>query len=130
MRASRQLTNTNDLYCDCAVETLLPRAKYYALTTATYFLQQFVIAELSGHLGLGRSSSNMRFGIQIPGFDIFDGHTGIKVKSRSKLKPDVKERRLRSARLKPNGCPRRSRCGQVFQNFSFTNPVQSVSITA
>jgi hypothetical protein len=65
VRASRQLTNANDFYRDCAVETLLPGAKYYALTTATDFLQQFVIAELSWHLRLGRSSFTVRFGIRI-----------------------------------------------------------------
>jgi len=107
VRASRQLTNANDLYRDCAVETLLPRAKYYALTTATDFLQQFVIAELSGHTRLGRSSFTMRFGVCIPRFDIFNGHTAIKVKSHPKLKPDIKERRLSSARPKPDGCPSR-----------------------
>ena len=36
--------------CDCAIETLLPGAKNHALTAATDFLQQFVIAQLSQHL--------------------------------------------------------------------------------
>src|SRR5262249_10437840 len=36
---------------DCAVETLLSRPKYHALTTAADFLQQFVIAQLSQCLG-------------------------------------------------------------------------------
>jgi hypothetical protein len=63
--ASRQLSNANDLYRDCAVETLLPGAKYYALTTATDFLQQFLIAELSGHLRLRRSSFTVQLGIRI-----------------------------------------------------------------
>ena len=52
-------------YRDGAVETLLPGAKYYALTTATDFLQQFVIAELSGRLRLGRSLFTVRLGIRI-----------------------------------------------------------------
>src|SRR4030095_7353893 len=36
--------------CDGAVETLLSRSKHHALTTATDFLQQFVVADLSGQL--------------------------------------------------------------------------------
>jgi hypothetical protein len=55
-------------------------------------------------------------------FGIFNGHTAIKVKSRPKLKPDIKERRLPSARLKPDGCPRRPPCGRVFSKFLVYEP--------
>jgi hypothetical protein len=130
VRARRQLTDANDLYRDCAVETLLPGTKYYALTTATDFLQQFVIAEFSGHLRLGWSSFTVRFGIRIPRFDIFNGHTAIKVKSRPKLKPDIKERRLPSLDSNWMAAQAVSPCDKCFQNFSFTNYAASVSITA
>src|SRR4030095_16547546 len=39
--------HANHLECHCAIETLLPGAKYHALTTPTDHLQQFVIAQLS-----------------------------------------------------------------------------------
>jgi hypothetical protein len=39
VRVSCPLANANDLYRDCAIETLLPGAKYYALTAPTDFLQ-------------------------------------------------------------------------------------------
>src|SRR5262245_3881804 len=65
VRVGCPLANANDLYRDRAIETLLPGAKYYALTTPADFLQQFVVAKLFGHLRWRRSSFTMRFGIRI-----------------------------------------------------------------
>src|SRR5262249_22655890 len=59
VRVSCPLTSANHLYRDCATETPLPGPKYYALAATTDFLQQLVIAKISGHL-LGRSPFGMR----------------------------------------------------------------------
>src|SRR5262245_58075344 len=79
MRASCPLTNANDLYGDCAVETFLPCTEYYALASATDFFQQLVIPKLFGHFRWGRSCFAMRLGVRI--------HAAMKVKKRSNLKP-------------------------------------------
>ena len=39
----------DDFECDGAIETFLSRAINYALTAATDFLQQFVVAKVSKH---------------------------------------------------------------------------------
>jgi hypothetical protein len=89
VRGSRQLTNANDLYRDCAVETPLPGAEYHTLTAATDFLKQFVIAEFSGHLLRGEFFFTTRLGIRV--------HAAIKVKESPQSQPPqlvLKERRL------------------------------------
>src|SRR5438034_10083668 len=48
---ARPLTKANDFQRNRAIETLLPGAKYHALTAATDFFQQFVIAQFSEKLG-------------------------------------------------------------------------------
>jgi hypothetical protein len=65
MGAGRQVTNPNDLHRDYAVKTLLPGAKYYALTAATDFLQQFIIAEFFRNLRFGRFWFIVRLDIRI-----------------------------------------------------------------
>jgi len=65
MRVSRPLTNTNDLYRDCAVETFLPGTEYYALAAATDFFQQLIIPKFFGHFRWGRFSFAMRLGVRI-----------------------------------------------------------------
>src|SRR6516225_2947411 len=47
VHSARPLAKANDFQRDCTIETLLSCAKYHALATATDFLQQFVIAQLS-----------------------------------------------------------------------------------
>jgi hypothetical protein len=64
---ARPLTEANDFQRDDAIETFLPGAKYHALTTATDFFQQFVIAQFSEKLGgsslffIMASSGSIRF---------------------------------------------------------------------
>jgi hypothetical protein len=47
VRFARPLTEANDSQRHCAVQTFLASTKYHALTAATDFLQQFVIAQFS-----------------------------------------------------------------------------------
>src|SRR5206468_11404662 len=69
MRLRGPLAETDDFQRHCAVKTFLPRTKHHALTAATDFFQQFVIAQLSQHLGGARcfftmgSSRSIRFNI-------------------------------------------------------------------
>jgi hypothetical protein len=47
VRFARPLAESNDFQRDCAVETFLPGAKYHALTAATDFFQQLIVAQAS-----------------------------------------------------------------------------------
>ena len=49
---------------DGAIETFLPGAKYYALSTATDFLQQFVIAKVSEQLSRSRGLPSNRHALR------------------------------------------------------------------
>ena len=51
VRFGGPLAEANHFKRDGAIETFLPGAINHALTAATDFLQQFVIAELSQHFG-------------------------------------------------------------------------------
>jgi hypothetical protein len=50
MHSACPLTRADDFQSNCAIETLLSRQINYALTAAPNFLQQFVVAEISGQL--------------------------------------------------------------------------------
>jgi hypothetical protein len=50
VRLRGPMPQADDLECNRAVETFLPRAINHALTAAADFLLQFVIAEISQHL--------------------------------------------------------------------------------
>src|ERR1700758_3114405 len=47
MRFACPLAKADDFQCDCAVETFLSCPEHHALTAASNFLQQVVVAELS-----------------------------------------------------------------------------------
>jgi len=64
----------------------------------------------------------MRFGICIPRFDIFNGHTAIKVKRRPKLKPDIKERQLPALDSNWTAAQALPPCAQVFSKFLVYEP--------
>jgi len=73
MRFGRPLTKTDHFQRHCAVKTFLPRAKYHALSAASDFLQQFVVAQFSQHLGDTRGFFTIGSSIRIPRFNIFSG---------------------------------------------------------
>src|SRR5437870_6618686 len=51
------MTEADDLERDCAIQTFLPGAIDYALTAASDFFQQFVIAKISQHFSQARSTA-------------------------------------------------------------------------
>src|SRR4029077_9145515 len=62
--------HTNHLECHCAVETLLPGAKYHALTAPADDFQQFVITQFSQCLRSARSFCTMFSSSRSIRFDI------------------------------------------------------------
>jgi hypothetical protein len=77
MRLARPLTEANYFQSHYAIQTLLTGTKHYALTSTTYFLQQFIVAEFSQHrcksLALGRRTLWFisETGIGDPGYSFF-----------------------------------------------------------
>ena len=70
---ARPLTKANDFYSDCAIETLLPRTKHDALTAASNFFQQFVIAKVRQRPRRMWTLSSMGRSIGVTRFNIFNG---------------------------------------------------------
>ena len=70
---ARPLTKANDFYSDCAIETLLPRTEHHALTAASDFFQQFVIAKVRQPLRRMWTLSRLGRSIGVTPFNIFNG---------------------------------------------------------
>src|SRR5207249_9962309 len=51
------MTEADNLERDCAIQTFLPGAIDYALTAASDFFQQFVIAKITQHFSQARSTA-------------------------------------------------------------------------
>src|SRR5437660_11626984 len=51
------MTEADNLERDCAIQTFLPGAIDYALTAASDFFQQFVIAKITKHFSQARSTA-------------------------------------------------------------------------
>src|SRR5438552_14813070 len=64
----------------CAVETFLPGAINYALSTTTDLLEQFVVTKVGKRLCRTRNLFNMRRSIRITRFNIFNGGAVIRLR--------------------------------------------------